>query len=100
VIRIGEGLIPLADVPDLAFMPRRRRGRKLHASCVYRWAQRGVRGIKLEVVRVGGTLCTTTQALEQFFQATAGVVATTAPKQVAKQQHLDRVRRELDAARL
>ena len=100
VIALADGneLIPLSQVPRLPFMPRPRRGRKMAASTIFRWAQRGVRGVRLEVVRVGGTLCTTVQALQHFFEHTAGGVGTVTP-QPAKQreQELARVKRELDA---
>ena len=33
-----EDLIPLMQVPELPFVPRRRRGTKLHPSTVFRWA--------------------------------------------------------------
>ncbi len=61
--------VPLSNVPDLACIPRRRGGRKLHKSTAFRWAKPGVRGIRLEVIRVGGTLCTTVAALQRFFEA-------------------------------
>jgi len=63
-----EPLIPLCRVPTLSWIPHRRRGRPLHPSTVFRWA-RGVRGVRLEVVRLGGTLCTSECALVRFFEA-------------------------------
>jgi len=47
-------------------LPRRRRGRKPHVSTLWRWATRGLRGVRLEVIRVGGTLCTSREALQRF----------------------------------
>lgn len=49
-------------------LPRRRRGRKPCPSTLYRWAKRGLRGVRLETVRVGGTLCTSVEALHRFFE--------------------------------
>jgi len=66
-----EPLIPVSLVPALPWLPARRKGRKLHSSTVFRWIGRGVRGVKLEAVRVGGTLCTTEAALARFFQLLA-----------------------------
>jgi hypothetical protein len=64
--------IPLTeDVRSLAhatkFLPARRGGRPVHPSCLFRWARYGLRGIRLETIRVGATLCTSRQALERFF---------------------------------
>ena len=61
-----ETLVALADVP--AHLPARRGGKRPHVSCIYRWAQRGCRGIKLEVIQVGGTSCTSLEALQRFFE--------------------------------
>lgn len=59
-------LIPLADVPKLPWLPKRN-GKRLHKSTVFRWAQRGVGGIKLKTTRIGGARCTTEAALREFF---------------------------------
>ena len=48
-----EHLVALHDVPKL--FPARANGKRIHISAVYRWVQRGVRGVHLEIVRVGGT---------------------------------------------
>jgi hypothetical protein len=39
-------------------LPHRRAGKPTHVTTLYRWAVRGLRGVKLETVQVGGTLCT------------------------------------------
>jgi hypothetical protein len=62
-----EVLTPLSDVPKLRWMPRRR-GRAVDVRTVERWAQAGLKGIKLEVVSVGRVLCTTEAALLRFFE--------------------------------
>jgi len=36
-------------------------------SQLYRWSERGIRGIKLEFVQLGGRRCTSKQALGRFF---------------------------------
>jgi Protein of unknown function (DUF1580) len=61
-----ENLISLADVPGQ--LPDRRGGKRPHVSCVYRWAQRGIRGVRLEVLQIGGTKCTSLEALQRFFE--------------------------------
>ncbi len=46
-----------------------RRGKPIHVSAVYRWIQRGVDGVRLEVVRVGGTTYTSAESLQRFSEA-------------------------------
>jgi len=62
----SETVITLANVPDQ--LPRRRRGRRVHVSCVYRWSKLGCRGVVLETLQVGGTRCTSKEALQRFFE--------------------------------
>ena len=63
-----DELIPLADVPRLHFMPRRK-GKPLHVSTVFRWASRGIRGAVLHTVQAGGVRCTTVPSLLAFFES-------------------------------
>ena len=35
-------------------------------SAAYRWCQRGLRGVKLETIRVGGALITSREAVQRF----------------------------------
>lgn len=65
-----EQLIPLRDVPRR--LPVRPNGKKLHISAVYRWASRGVRGVKLETTRIGGGTYTSIEALQRFTDALNG----------------------------
>jgi len=60
----NERLISFREACEV--LPRRRAGKKPHISTLYRWSGRGSRGVKLEVVQVGGTLCTSVQALQRF----------------------------------
>ena len=62
-----ERPIPLSQVPDIAWIPRRRQGRKLNKCTAFRWAQQGIAGVKLEVIQLAGTKCTSEQALARFF---------------------------------
>lgn len=50
-------------------LPRRRAGKKPAIETLYRWSLRGCRGIRLETVQVGGTRCTSVEALQRFFDA-------------------------------
>lgn len=65
-----ESVMTLTEAATL--LPRRRRGRKPHPTCLYRWAQAGLRSasgivVRLETVKVGGTTCTSKEALQRFF---------------------------------
>lgn len=61
-----ETLLSVAEVPRR--LPSRPGGRRVHISAVYRWIRRGVRGVRLEAIRVGGTMYTSVEALERFAQ--------------------------------
>lgn len=50
-----------------ATLPCRRGGRPTHSATLFRWATEGLRGVKLEVVQVGATKCTSREALQRFF---------------------------------
>src|SRR4051812_23014026 len=63
----GGALVPLSQVPGLPFIPRRRNGRKLHKATVFRWAKRGLRGVRLESMQFAGTKVTTVAAIQRFF---------------------------------
>lgn len=41
---------------------------RLHVSTLHRWANRGIRGVRLEVVRLGGRVYTSAEALQRFAQ--------------------------------
>ncbi|MBK8270389.1 MAG: DUF1580 domain-containing protein [Planctomycetes bacterium] len=62
-----ENVLTLQDAA--ATLPRRRRGARPHVATLFRWASAGCRGVRLETIQVGGTKCTSTEALSRFFQA-------------------------------
>lgn len=43
-----------------------RNGRNISTSTIFRWAQRGVNGCRLEVIRIGGAMFTSSEALQRF----------------------------------
>jgi hypothetical protein len=61
----AESLISLTEAAKN--LPRRRAGKKTHVSCIYRWTTSGCRGVVLESIQVGGTRCTSKEALSRFF---------------------------------
>jgi Protein of unknown function (DUF1580) len=68
----NETVFPLTEAP--AQVPLRRGGKKINLATVYRWSTRGIRGVVLETIQIGGTRCTSAQALQRFFDrlSTAG----------------------------
>ena len=60
-----EQLLSLAEAAEL--LPARRNGSRPHASTLYRWAKNGLKGVRLEVLTVGDTTCTSLPALQRFF---------------------------------
>ena len=81
-------------------------GRRPHCSSLWRWCRRGVRGVKLEYVRVGRRVCTTAEALSRFVNRLAAEdeqhdvshLAGVRPQKVGKQgsQKRDREVREAE----
>jgi hypothetical protein len=90
-----EELISITQAASI--IPRRRAGRKCHIATIYRWIQRGVKGVRLEAIQVGGTRCTSSEALQRFFNALSNFPAPyTAPIPSQRKRMLEEVDRELD----
>jgi hypothetical protein len=54
-------------------LPPLRQGRPVNPATLWRWATRGVRArdgtlIRLEALKIGGTCCTSDEALARFFR--------------------------------
>ena len=64
---LTETLISLSDAAKL--IPARRAGKRAHVSVLYRWTTSGCKGVILESIQVGGTRCTSREALARFFEA-------------------------------
>ena len=99
MIDIGqEELIAIREVPGE--LPRRPNGRRLHISAVYRWISRGVRGVILESVRIGGTTYTSKEAMARFAERLNGaaIQPTYTPKPPhSRQVEIERAAKRLDA---
>ena len=55
-------------------LPALRRSKPVNPSTLWRWTTRGVRArdgllVRLEAIKIGGTCCTSDQALQRFFHA-------------------------------
>jgi hypothetical protein len=95
----NETIFPLCEAPNQGRVPCRRRGRKPAVSTFFRWAAKGVRGVRLEVVQVGGTKCTSVSALQRFFDR---LTALESPcdrpdESTARARQADRAEEELAA---
>ena len=90
----NETVISPADA--VKNLPRRRGGKRPNISTVYRWMVDGVRGIKLESICIGGTRCTSIEALQRFFDR---LTAKADGQPVEKPQKLTAKRRkQIEAA--
>lgn len=62
----SETVLSFADAARQ--LPKRRGGKRVNIATLYRWASQGFRGVFLEYLQVGGTRCTSLEALDRFFQ--------------------------------
>lgn len=58
-----ERMIPLSELPAHI---EKLNGRRPHVSVIYRWAQNGVAGVRLETAVCGGLRCTSAEAVRRF----------------------------------
>ena len=63
---VNEGILTLTQAAKR--LPKLRQGRPVHVATLWRWAHHGLRGIKLETMKMGGTRVTSLEALQRFFQ--------------------------------
>ena len=91
---LTERVISLRDAAKL--LPARRQGKRPTVSCLFRWTTRGCRGVILESVQIGGTRCTSAEALTRFFAALSAPAERQLPPNIARRrQQSDRALREL-----
>ena len=88
-----ETLLTLAEAA--AKLPRRN-GRKIHASSVWRWARKGVSGVRLEARRLGGCFFTSVEALDRFSAQLAELPPEAAAR---KRRTVTKKRRRTEAQR-
>lgn len=93
-----ESLVSLSEACSL--LPRRRAGKRPHIATLYRWSERGCRGVRLETLQIGGTRCTSREALQRFCETLTHGKPVSRPAEVTRrrQRELERVGRELQAA--
>ncbi len=87
-----EKLIAIRDIPGE--VPNRP-----HISTVWRWIQRGCRGIKLETVLVGGRRYASRESLTRFIEATTAAADGEKPNSSSsRSRFIAQANNELDAA--
>lgn len=57
-------------------------GKRVHSSTLWRWCRKGLRGIRLEHVRLGHRVCTTLEAVSRFTNALAAGDRLVEPSQL------------------
>ena len=90
----SETVISLTDAAKS--LPVRRRGKRPHVSCLYRWTNGGCRGVVLEYVQIGGTRCTSREALARFFNALTRATGSPVDRRPDRRQRADAAMRELE----
>ena len=79
----GETLLSYAEAA------RSLPGRGVNVSTIWRWVTRGVKGIRLETVTIGGRRFTSREALERFTAATTAATSGEAlTNRTSKQREL------------
>lgn len=93
----SETLVPLRDAPKL--LPPAPTGKPIHLSAIYRWVSKGVAGVKLEVIRVGGKNYTSQEALQRFAERLSTPAAASLPLRRAPRGVSDPVSISADLAK-
>ena len=58
----------LFGLSDAARVVPKFEGRRVHTSTLWRWCKRGLRGVRLEYLRIGDRICTSRPALGRFYE--------------------------------
>lgn len=93
-----ETVFSLTEAAKKNLLPTRRAGKRPNVATFYRWAQRGVRGIVLESIQVGGTKCTSAEAIQRFCERLSGPAEVLPfPTSVGQEKAIEQAIRELAA---
>lgn len=94
-----EEVFSLNEAAKKNLLPARRAGKRPNVATFYRWAQRGVRGVVLETIQVGGTKCTSAEAIQRFCERLSAPVATIPiATSIGRERSIKQALQELDAA--
>lgn len=64
---LNEQVLSMAQAARV--LPTRTNGKPLHVGTLYRWVCQGLRGVRLETVRIGDHMYTSREALQRFVGA-------------------------------
>jgi hypothetical protein len=87
-------------------LPKLRNGKAIHVSTVYRWINAGKQApdgtiVRLESLKIGGASCTSTEALQRFFDRLTGYQDVEVPLTISEKQRIQRLAHvEAEAKRL
>ncbi len=93
----NEQLIPLREAPK--WIPARPSGKRVHISACYRWSSRGVRGVVLDTIKVGGSTYTSIEALQRFADELSSTRTNGKPRfrrTLSRTRQLDRATSKLE----
>lgn len=91
-----ETVVSLNDAAK--HLPRRRAGKVVHLGTLYRWIGHGVKGHKLECIRIGGSTCTSLEALQRFCDRLSGGDTTQPQTTRTRKKEIARAEAELAEA--
>ena len=77
-------------------LPALRSGKRVHVATLYRWATYGVRGVRLESQKVGGTVVTSLEAIRRFSERVTAAARPASPPAPAAARRAASVDAELD----
>lgn len=77
MVSLNEHVVSPTEATRLC--PGRRKGKKPNVATIYRWMTVGCKGIILESLQVGGTRCTSREALQRFFDRLTAQAAGSPP---------------------
>lgn len=85
-------------------LPRLRSGKKVHVATLYRWAWAGRRAadgatVRLQTIKVGGTTCTSLEALQRFFDSLTKEVQAATPPPITSRQRLKQIQQAEEGLR-
>ena len=69
-----------------AILPRQKGQKGLHISTLYRWCSRGVRGVRLETLKLGGRVVTSVEALQRFAERCSAADSTQEQRPTGRRQ--------------
>ncbi len=92
---LDEGLISFAEAASS--LPAIQ-GKRVSSACVWRWARKGLRGVRLEHRQIGARFLTSRPALDRFFASVAAVPLKSETKHERHPETQPKSQRERTAA--